>query len=145
MYSFTRINFLKMTAQKEAPLPTRFKGIEGAMVSSVPHPLLPLTTAEFEKARQCIISARGDDVVIKFRAIYLEEPLKHELVPFLEAEHSTGINSHTNRPSRLAIVLYDVVRSDKSHEYTHSKVDLSSGKETERRVIDKMHQAALTT
>jgi hypothetical protein len=43
------------------------------------------------------------------------------------------------------MVLYDVVKSDKSHEYTHSVVDLSSGKEKEHRVIDKIHQAALIT
>jgi primary-amine oxidase len=133
-----------MTVQKQAPLPNRPKGIDSAMLSSVPHPLDPLSTAEFEKARQCIISARGEDVIIKFRAIYSEEPPKRELVPFLEAEHSTGIDSHTPRPARLAMVLYDVVKSDKSHEYTHSVVDLSSGKEKEHRVIDKMHQAALT-
>jgi primary-amine oxidase len=132
-----------MTAQKEAPLPSRHNGIDSAMLSSVPHPLDPLSTAEFETARQCIISTRGDDVIIKFRAIYLEEPPKHELVLFLEAEHSTGIDSHTPRPTRLAMVLYDVVKSDKSHEYTHSVVDLSSGKEKEHRVIDKIHQAAL--
>jgi primary-amine oxidase len=132
-----------MTAQKEAPLPNHTKSIDSAMLSSVPHPLEPLSIAEFEKARQCIISALGDDVIIKFRAIYLKEPPKHELVLFLEAEHSTGIDSHTPRPARLAMVLYDVVRSDKSHEYTHSIVDLSSGKEKEHRVIDKMHQAAL--
>jgi primary-amine oxidase len=134
-----------MTAEKEAPLPTRPKGIDSAMLSSIPHPLDPLTSVEFEKARQCIISARGLDVIIKFRAIYLEEPSKNELTPFLEAEHSTGIDSRTPRPARLAMVLYDVVNGDKSHEYTHSVVDLSSGKETKHRVIDKMHQAALIT
>jgi primary-amine oxidase len=134
-----------MTAEKEVPLPTRPKGIDSAMLSSIPHPLDPLTSVEFKKARQCIISARGHDVIIKFRAIYLEEPSKHELVPFLEAEHSTGIDSHTPRPARLAMVLYDVVNGDKSHEYTHSVVNLSSGKETEHRVIDKTHQAALIT
>jgi hypothetical protein len=58
-----------MTAQKEAPLPSRHNGIDTAMLSSVPHPLDPLSTAEFETARQCIISTRGDDVIIKFRAI----------------------------------------------------------------------------
>lgn len=134
-----------MTVEKEAPLPTRPKGIDSAMPSSSPHPLDPLTSGEFEKARQCIISARGDNVIIKFRAIYLEEPSKNELVPFLEAEHSTGIHSHTTRPARLAMVLYDVVKGDKSHEYTHSVVDLSSGKEIEHRAIDKIHQAALIT
>lgn len=132
-----------MTAQKEIPLPIRPSGIEAAMVSSVPHPLDPLSKAEFEKARQCIISARGNDVVIRFRAIYREEPPKNEMVPFLEAEHSGGITSHTQRPARLAMVQYDVVGSDKSHEYTHSVVDLSTGNETEHRVIVKMHQAAL--
>ena len=134
-----------MTIQKEASLPNRHTGIDSAMLSSLPHPLDPLSTAEFEKARQCIISARGDDVIIRFRAIYLEEPPKNELVIFLETEHSTGIDSHTPRPARLAMVLYDVLRSDKSHEYTHSIVDLSSGTENKHRVIDKMHKAALTT
>jgi primary-amine oxidase len=133
-----------MTAQKEIPLPIRPSGIEPAIISSIPHPLDPLSKAEFEKARQCIITARGNDIVIKFRAIYREEPPKHELVPFLETEHSGGITSNTPRPARLAMVQYDVVRSDKSHEYTHSVVDLSSGKETGHRVIDKIHQAALT-
>jgi primary-amine oxidase len=132
-----------MTEQKESPLPIRSKGIDSAMLSSLPHPLDPLSTAEFEKARQCIISARGNDVILKFRAIHLQEPPKHELAPFLEAEHSTGIDSHTPRPARLAMVLYDVVKSDKTHEYTHSVVDLSFGKEKEHRVIDKMHQAPL--
>lgn len=134
-----------MTAEKETPLPSRPKGIDSTMLSSIPHPLDPLTTVEVEKARQCIISARGKDVIIKFRAIYLEEPPKCELAPFLEVEHSTGIASHTPRPARLAMVLYDVVKDDKSPEYTHSVVDLSSGKEAKHRVIDKMHQAALTT
>jgi primary-amine oxidase len=115
------------------------------MISSLPHPLDPLSKAEFEIARQCIITARGSDVVIKFRAIYREEPPKHELVPFLEAEHSGGITSNIRRPARLAMVQYDVVRSDKSHEYIHSMVDLSTGKETEHRAIDQMHQAALAT
>jgi primary-amine oxidase len=134
-----------MTAQKEIPLPVRPSGIEPAMISSIPHPLDPLSKAEFEKARQCIIAARGSDVVIKFRAIYREEPPKRELVPYLDAEHSGGITPSTPRPARLAMVHYDVVGSDKSHEYTHSVVDLSSGKETEHRVIDKIHQAAMTT
>lgn len=132
-----------MAAKKEAPLPTRPKGIDPTILSSIPHPLDPLTSYEFEKVRQCIISTRGDNVIIKFRAIYLDEPSKHELVPFLEAEHSTGIDSHTPRPARLAMVLYDAVKSDKSHEYTHSVVDISSGKEIEHRVIGKMHQAAI--
>jgi primary-amine oxidase len=134
-----------MTSEKDAPLPARLKGIDSAMHSSFPHPLDPLTSDEFEKARKCIISARGNDVIIKFRAIYLEEPSKHELVPFLEAEHSNGIDSHTPRPARLAMVLYDVVNGDKAHEYTHSLVDVSSSKEIEHRVIKKMHQAALVT
>ncbi len=133
-----------MTAQKEIPLPIRPSGIETTMISSLPHPLDPLSVAEFEKARQSIISASGNDVIIKFRAIYREEPLKEELVPFLEAEHSGGITPHVPRPARLAMVQYDVVGSDKSHVYIHSVVDLSTGNEIKHRVISKVHQAALT-
>jgi len=42
-------------------------------------------------------------------------------------------------------VQYDVVRADKKHAYTESWVDVSSGNEVRHRVVDKVHQASLTT
>jgi primary-amine oxidase len=108
-----------------------------------PHPLEPLSVAELEKTRQAIVSARGGDVLIQFRSISLDEPAKEELVMFLEAEHAGTVTPETTRPARLAMVQYDVVQGDKSHEYTHSLVDVNTGKETSRRVIDQGRQAAL--
>ncbi len=134
-----------MVAQHDTHLPVRQNGNAAAKLTSVPHPLDPLSATEFERARQSILMARGSDVVIKFRAIFLEEPPKKELIAFLEAENAGEISSQTSRPDRLAMVHYDIVQSDKSHEYTHSLVDVRTGQEREHRVIDKMHQAAMIT
>lgn len=108
-----------------------------------PHPLQPLSVAESVMARQAVISAWGRDVLIQFRSIALEEPAKKELVPFLEAEHAGTVTSVTPKPARRAMVQYDVVRNN-SHEYTHSLVDIATGKEISRRVLDREQQAPLT-
>lgn len=133
-----------MVIRHEAHLPIRPNGDAAPKFSPVHHPLEPLSAIEFERARQSILLARGSGVVIKFRAIFLAEPPKKELIPFLDAENAGEISLQTSRPDRLAMVHYDVIQSDESHEYTHSLVDVSTGQEREHRVIDKMHQAAMT-
>jgi primary-amine oxidase len=110
----------------------------------IPHPLDQLSVFESDLAREVILSARGRDVAIQFRSIALEEPPKKELCPFLELEHASKLTAHTQRPARLAKVQYDVVRSDKNHEYMESWVDVIKRKEVEQRVVDKAHHAALT-
>ncbi len=120
-------------------------GLNGLDLSSMPHPLDPLSIAECEIARKAIVAAHQKETVLHFRSVYLEEPLKNELIPFLEAEHTTGITPKTPRPARLAHVQYDVVRDDKSHEYTESVVDLKAEKEVNRRTVDKQFLAAFTT
>jgi primary-amine oxidase len=134
-----------MTIQQDMPLRATTTRLNMTVASSLPHPLEPLSVAESERARQTILNARGRNVLVKFRAVFLEEPAKNDLVPFLEAEHAGRVGLRTPRPARLAMVHYDVVRSDKNHEYTHSIVDLSSRTEKVHRVIDRIHQAALTT
>ena len=133
-----------MPAQQEASLPYRPNGTK-ICTPSVPHPLEPLSRTEFEQARRSIVTGRGPDVVINFRSIFLEEPIKGELAAFLEAEHAGTTDIQNLHPARRAMVHYDVVKTDGSHEYTHSTVELPSGLEKTYRVIDKMHQAALTT
>ena len=132
-----------MTLHEELPLHPLPNAIK-ATPQPLPHPLEPLSITEFEQARKSIITARGHDTLIRFRSIFLEEPPKHELAAFLEAENAGTNDAQNPRPARLAMVHYDVVRSDGSHEYTHSTVELSSGLEKMHRVIDQMHQAALT-
>lgn len=111
----------------------------------MPHPLDQLTVAESNIAREVILDTRGTNAAIQFRSIALEEPLKKELWQFLELEHAGSVTAATPRPARQARVQYDVVRSPKDIEYTESWVDVVTGKETQHRVVDKVHQAALTT
>ncbi|KAH8660672.1 copper amine oxidase [Tricladium varicosporioides] len=115
------------------------------MSTQIPHPLDQLSISESNSAREVILDARGRSVGINFRSICLEEPPKKILSAFLEREHAGRLSPQTPRPSRVARVQYDVIRGDKRHEYMESLVDLGATKEVETRVVDKMHQAALTT
>lgn len=112
---------------------------------TIPHPLDLLTIAECDTARQAILDARGSNVAIIFRAIFLEEPLKEELTRFLELEHAGKVTARTPRPARLAKAQYDVISNGKTREYMESWVDVASGKEIDLRIVEKMHQAGLTT
>ena len=111
--------------------------------SSSPHPLDQLRGYEIDVAREVAIKARGQHFIL-FRAIFLQEPLKADLVPFLHAEHDGRVSSESPRPARLAKVQYDVIHDDKSHEYMESLIDVNQRKEVLHRLVDKKHQAALT-
>lgn len=113
--------------------------------SVVPHPLDPLTSEESNTSRQAIIDARGADAVIRFRSIALEEPLKEELIRFLEEEHSGNLSAQTPRPARLAKVQYDVIQAGKGQSYIESCIDVNSKTEVKQRIVDRMHQAGITT
>jgi primary-amine oxidase len=113
--------------------------------TSLPHPLDQLSVAESNLAREVILKRRGADVTIHYRSICLEEPPKEELSRYLELEHSGKLTGKVPRPARLAKVQYDIVRADRTHEYTESLVDVVSGNEVMQRTIDKLHQPALTT
>lgn len=108
-----------------------------------PHPLDQLSFSEISIARETILNARGSSV-IEFRSIALEEPPKAELLAFLDVEHNGVLSSRTRRPTRVARVQYDLVRADRSHEYTESLVNLDNKSETFHRMVDKMHQPSLT-
>lgn len=108
-----------------------------------PHPLHQLSISETRIARETILNARGSSV-IEFRSIALEEPPKAELLAFLDVEHNAVLTSRTRRPARVARVQYDLLRAERSHEYTESLVDLDSKSEIFHRVVDKMHQPSLT-
>jgi len=111
----------------------------------IPHPLDQLSISESDSARQVVLNARGPNVTIHFRSIFLEEPPKKQLSQFLDLEHAGRLTPQTPRPIRLAKVQYDVVKADRMHEYMESTVDVVSIQEVAQRVVDKTHQAALTT
>ena len=93
---------------------------------ALPHPLTQLSEAEINHARDCIIKSHGANSSLLFKSIYLNEPKKADLVPFLELEHAGKLNEDTPRPARLAQVEYDLVQ-DKLFEYQSAIVDLKSG------------------
>lgn len=66
----------------------------------------------------------------------MREPAKAELKPFLDVEHSGKLTPTTPRPPRLAEVQYDIIRNDKSHDYTESIVDINARKELQSRTLD---------
>lgn len=111
----------------------------------LPHPLDPLSILESDSVREAILRIQGNDSAIHFRSIFLEEPPKKDLTKFLDLESAGKTTSTIPRPTRIAKVQYDVIRSSKYHEYMESWIDVKLGKEVRHRTIDKMHQAALTT
>ncbi|KAI9846169.1 MAG: hypothetical protein M1837_004283 [Sclerophora amabilis] len=109
-----------------------------------PHPLDPLSVDEVKTARDIILESRGISV-IDFRYLALEEPLKKELLPYLEVEHEGSLSQETTRLKRLARVHYDIIYLDKQHEYIESIVDITSGVETSYKIVDERHQPSLST
>lgn len=106
---------------------------------TTPHPLDQLRPYEVDAAREVIIRNRPG-AVFQFRTIGLQEPAKSELKPFLAVEHSGNLTPTTPRPPRLAEVHYDIIRNDKSHDYTESIVDVNSRKELRSRTLDTSSQ-----
>ena len=51
--------------------------------ASLPHPLDPLSQAEFDAAHEAVLKAHDSNVTINFLNIFLEEPNKNELRVFL--------------------------------------------------------------
>ena len=94
-------------------------------MASPPHPLSQLTAEEFTKARDVIVKLHGNETNLFFRSIFLDEPKKAELVPFLEAEHAGTLISSTPRPPRQVYIEYDVVTSDR-HEYIRAVVGIET-------------------
>jgi len=133
-----------MATQNLTTHPMRSDG-PGGPSGMIPHPLDQLTVTEVNLTREAILKARGNTVAVHFRSIFLEEPPKKQLSQFLELEHSGKVSLQTPRPARRATAQYDVVYGDKNHEYTESCVEIASGLEVEKRVVEKVHHASLAT
>jgi primary-amine oxidase len=113
------------------------------MPSPHPHPLKELTEADILIAREVIISHVGSSDAIFFRTIHLNEPLKNDLLPFLQAEHDGTLSEETPRPARIAFVEYDKVQPGKV-EFTQAKVDVQSKKLLTNDVMKPTAQPAFT-
>lgn len=124
-------------------LEEKLNGLTTSTEPFKPHPLARLSGQEIDTARQVVVKACAGYLLL-FRDIFTEEPAKADLVPFLNAEHSSELTEQTPRPRRLARVQYDTISEDGSHAYTESVVDLNTREEVVHRIVDKSIQPPLT-
>lgn len=112
---------------------------------SLPHPLAPLNINETHVARDVVLASH-EKSILDFRSLSLLEPIKAELLPFLELENAGQLTAETPRPARLAIVTYDVIGIDKVAAYYESTVDVgvSPAKLVNQTLVSKPAHAALT-
>jgi primary-amine oxidase len=100
------------------------------IAAAMPHPLQPLSDQEILEARKILFQKHGEDTLLFFRSVYLEEPLRAEVVRFLTAEHdgyqAAKASLEVTLP-RLVKCLYDVIRSPEEHQLSDAVVDLRSG------------------
>lgn len=99
--------------------------MEGSSVQH-PHPLSQLSPQEFTQARDIITKQHGPDASIFFRSIFVDEPKKADLIPYLEAEHADILTESVPRPPRCAAIEYDIVTKD-VHEYVRAVVNVENG------------------
>ncbi|KYK57983.1 copper amine oxidase [Drechmeria coniospora] len=110
-----------------------------------PHPLSDLSLDETNHARDTVLKLHPG-CVIDFRAIYLLEPHKADMIPFLEREHAgqDEIDDGSPRPARLAQMRYDVIGGSKAAEYHESVIDISTSQRVDHRIVGPGHHASLT-
>lgn len=105
-----------------------------------PHPLDALSIRETEQARALLLELYPD-TLISFREIFLEEPSKKELRPYLNAEHAA---QPLPRLHRRALAQYDVIGAGKEPEFHESVLDLTARTRISFTVVAKEQFAALT-
>lgn len=111
-----------------------------AATTPTPHPLAELSQPEFLAARDAIVKIHGTSESLFFRALYLHEPPKAELLPFLEAEHAGRLTEATPRPTRAASVEYDVLTAD-AQVFHRAIVEVASGNVLSNEAIPRTNHA----
>ncbi|KAK5636912.1 hypothetical protein RRF57_012624 [Xylaria bambusicola] len=109
---------------------------------SPPHPLRPLAEDEVLLARDAVVQKHGGDgISLFFRSIYVNEPRKEDLVPFLTAEHS-GQSPKATVPRQIT-VLFDRIENGvpQLHE---SIVDVGAGEIRRTRTFPPYCQTSYT-
>lgn len=112
-------------------------------MAAVPHPLSDLSVEETTLARDVILKLHPG-AVIDFRAIYLLEPNKEEVLLFLELEHAGKVATTTARPLRLAQVKYDVIGGSEPTQYHESSINLVTSQRVKHTVVGQEHHASLS-
>jgi primary-amine oxidase len=92
------------TEQVSTPLP-----FVGGKTASPQHPLGPLTASEITQSSQLIKSLWPTNTNLQFKSITLQEPIKGELIPFLEAEQTAQSTPTIGRRSFVVYYIRNTV------------------------------------
>lgn len=84
-------------------VPTTLPFVGGAKEEVAQHPIGPLTASEITRAASLLKASWPANTDFNFKAVTLLEPLKAELLPYLQAERS---GSTPAKIDRRAFVLY---------------------------------------
>lgn len=79
--------------------------------SSVAHPLCPLTASEITASADLMRSVWPSNTDLRFKVITLDEPLKKEFIPYLEAEHSGAPLPSVDRKAFISYYIRNTVSS----------------------------------
>ena len=94
-----------------------------AVKQSLPHPLCPITASEIKNAAQLIRRLYPSKTEFQFKAITLEEPLKAQLAPYLQAEHQGARLPKIDRKAFVSYYLRNTVsknRNNSGHSVFHT-------------------------
>ncbi|EFY97714.1 copper amine oxidase family protein [Metarhizium robertsii] len=112
-------------------------------MSAVPHPLSDLSAQESNAARDAVLKLHPG-AVIDFRAIYLLEPNKADVLKFLALEHAAKLTPDSPRPARLAQVKYDVIGGSEPTQYHESVINVATAQRVKHTVVGQEHHASLS-
>lgn len=117
--------------------------ISSVNMPAVPHPLSDLSVEETTIARDVVLKLHPG-AVVDFRAIYLLEPNKEDVLRFLELEHAGKVTTAITRPERLAQVKYDVIGGSEPTQYHESFINLVTSQRVKHTVVGQEHHASLS-
>lgn len=110
---------------------------------SHPHPLSNLSVAETNIAREVVLASLPGTVV-DFRTIALQEPIKSELIKYLDLEHAGQLSEESPRPARLARVHYDAIDGSKAPKYMESVIDVEKKERVHHELVSTENHPCLT-
>lgn len=110
---------------------------------SLPHPLAGLSVEETNIAREVVISS-FPNAVVDFRTTALQEPIKADLIKYLDLEHAGELTPEIPRPARLARVHYDVIDGSKIPKYMESVINIGTKEIVEHELVNTESHPCLT-
>jgi hypothetical protein len=105
---------LAVTMEK---IPTTLPFVGGAKEEAAQHPIGPLTASEITRATSLLKASWPANTDFNFKAVTLLEPLKAELLPYLQAERSGSAPAKIDRRAFVLYYIRNTVSNPKKPRY----------------------------